>query len=459
MIYLQGDICPQSGIYQNVSTGNEIVVVKGNPFPSMFNSNYRYKLVGKNITNVSEFLEWVNSNSDITKEIKDREQEYLKWHTRYNTPNGYELGKWFEDQLEELSAIYEISTSDINDLFLYRDKLEKELRKQYLKQELDEKESKDEEYYSFMLEESYEIEDMLNEIENHRHTIIKNELYTKEAIKEYFKHKYLQETKNISVFFRGHADIQWKLLPSIFRDKHLDYESIMYERALRDRPNEFTSPDILDNLVHMQHHGLPTRLLDITSNPLVALYFACDTSNALAEIDGRVFLFIEQSFYNFEHSKLFSNFVLLPDEKPITSDPLFNNGKTILDLLSIDKDKPIPRILLEDKTLYKPSKNNARLIAQSGEFYIYGHSILNSNSSFYHINKKVQVQVEDRDKEIELPIFSKNNYINSKEPPSVFISAEHKVSILKELDQLNINQSSLFPDLDNYCSYIKSKYK
>jgi len=38
----------------------------------------------------------------------------------------------------------------------------------------------------------------------------------------------------------------------------------------------------------MQHYGIPTRLLDITSNPLVALFFACIE---FPKVDGEVIFF------------------------------------------------------------------------------------------------------------------------------------------------------------------------
>ena len=54
-------------------------------------------------------------------------------------------------------------------------------------------------------------------------------------------------------------------------------------------PFEFVD-NKFDTLVKMQHFGLPTRLLDMTTNPLVALYFACENENEMAS-DSIVYIF------------------------------------------------------------------------------------------------------------------------------------------------------------------------
>lgn len=81
-------------------------------------------------------------------------------------------------------------------------------------------------------------------------------------------------------FFRGHEDSSWKLIPSLgrrpkkkFKKDNLEcilyYDFLSYAGPLMGNRN--SSWDIL---FAMQHHGLPTRLLDWSETFAVALYFA-----------------------------------------------------------------------------------------------------------------------------------------------------------------------------------------
>ena len=93
-------------------------------------------------------------------------------------------------------------------------------------------------------------------------------------------------------YFRGHADRLWELNPYAMRHEGTrDHEGPMLNELALRRPEDFSeSGSALSWWVLAQHHGLPTRLLDLSRNPLVALFHACDPEVSWDD-DGLVHVF------------------------------------------------------------------------------------------------------------------------------------------------------------------------
>lgn len=96
--------------------------------------------------------------------------------------------------------------------------------------------------------------------------------------------------------FRGHSDENWKLetsLQRLLKDKYLSMVTKFEEFAISEfkskfylyNTSDYEPKTTLEWLSMMQHYGTPTRLLDFSESPFIALYFCLENSNKVQKQD------------------------------------------------------------------------------------------------------------------------------------------------------------------------------
>ena len=121
-------------------------------------------------------------------------------------------------------------------------------------------------------------------------------IWTFESLSDFVRYLENQTSKAQFIVFRGQRE-DWPLLPKIARldllESLKDSEPEMFEVFKREAVALLDIPPTndWDWLTVAQHHGLPTRLLDWTTNPLAALWFAVSEPVEDDSQDGVVWVF------------------------------------------------------------------------------------------------------------------------------------------------------------------------
>lgn len=210
------------------------------------------------------------------------------------------------------------------------------------------------------------------------------------------------------VLFRGHQDSRWSLTPRIARlNLRLRFEDFRLnaERSILEEFERLAAPHLAargittkwDLLALAQHQGLPTRLLDWSTNPLVALWFAVEKP-ALEGSSAAVWAF------------------------PASE-------KDIVDQAKLPDD-------LDRTMIFRPRHHDSRIAAQAGWFTVHKYS---ESARRYSKFERLRRQ----------HVYLTKFIIPSKGLPE----------IRDQLARCGVSRSTLFPDLAGLCAHLTWKYE
>jgi hypothetical protein len=267
-----------------------------------------------------------------------------------------------------------------------------------------------------------------------------------DAIAELFAEGDLFDSSEL-LCYRGQANSDWTLVPTVFRDVALTASSLDTHareelfRIERDINREFLDHAVRfmhgksswEALCYGQHYGVPTRLLDWTSNLLVAVYFTCIEAPAN---DGAVWCLRA------------SRLPTPPELGRCQEGRGFRLRVLPTDEVSFLQEQSRPRItdkaICSDENEFlvviQPPDIDERIRNQSSLFTVYitiGEDDLNLNG----VNQLTHL--------LELEVRHQIQLVRK-----LIIPAASKPSLLKAVEKMGITSRQLFPDLVGLGQYL-----
>lgn len=215
--------------------------------------------------------------------------------------------------------------------------------------------------------------------------------------------------QNITIY-RGVTHEKYDLRPKVGRvkPKRKDEPLVNLERRMQRRFCERAIPfleykpeDPWEWMTLAQHHGLPTRLLDWTRNPLVAAYFAVRRE-------------IKKNELNKNTTGNSAVYVYFSNKQIISKGDEWNKNKKY-------QDGPFK---VSDTRKFVPAHIDRRIVAQAGVFTVHSEP-------------------------------TETNPFPTKELDKLIIPYSSRKDWKDRLFGLGINEASLFPDLDNVATQIE----
>lgn len=274
-----------------------------------------------------------------------------------------------------------------------------------------------------------------------------------------------------TLYFRGEHDCTWDLRPSVMRPsadgtfKLRTHEGEMLRDLIARSPADFTGmTSALEQMVIAQHHGLKTRLLDVSHNPCIALFSACGAPGPSGESHdketaGRLHVFAvpKELIKPFDSDTVSTvcNFAKLDRSYQNlllgkTGEDSHKEDTPIQYLYSeamrhlyhyIQQEKPHFEERIDPRDFFhvfvaEPKQSFQRIRAQRGAFII---------SAFHERFEKDEIQSQIRD----VPVY---------EHETLMVPCKKKGSILEELNLLDFTRETLYPSLDEVANRITSSY-